>query len=62
MKSQRARYPSNERPLVLTGVEDANEDLEEQHSQFMESMQSRLTKLQVTYVELIIFMDAVTID
>ena len=44
---QRGRVPSAEKETLSASDEDTIADLLEQHHQFMNSAQSRLTKLQV---------------
>ena len=48
---QRGYTPSTEKEAVPASDEDAITDIMEQHGQFVGSIQSRLSKLQVIYDE-----------
>lgn len=52
MKFKQRGYPtSTEKELVSASDEDAIADLMEKHDQFVGSMQSRSTKLQVIFID-----------
>lgn len=44
---QRGHFPSVEKETISANDEDAITDLMERHKQFLDSAQTRLTKLQV---------------